>query len=139
MKRAKTVRSEVEHARIETEIGRILATEEELMPFSGFVASVMDRVRQEAALPAPIPFPWKRAILILLLASGAVGWGAVELVRLGLTGLGLTGLSQLGLNWLTIFPQHLSADVVRSVEEAGWGGVGPGGRGRGVEGERRGV
>jgi hypothetical protein len=120
MNRAKTKRSEAEHARIETEIGHILATEEELMPSSGFAASVMDRVRQEAALPAPIPFPWMKAILVILLASGICGWGAVELVRVGLPALGLTELSHLELSWLTIFPQHPSADLVRSMEEAGW-------------------
>src|ERR1035438_7135157 len=115
MNRAKTVRSEVEHARIETEIGRILATEEELMPSSGFQASVMDRVRQEAALPAPTPFPWMKAILVILVASGAVSWGAVELFHLGLPALGLTGLNQIGQSWLTISTQHFSADLVRSL------------------------
>ena len=120
MNRERKVGSQDEHARIEMEIGDILATEEELMPSSGFQASVMDRVRQEAALPAPMPFPWMKAILILLLASGAVSWGAVELVHQGLPGLGLTGLNQIGQSWLTIFPQHLSADLVRSLELAGW-------------------
>jgi hypothetical protein len=120
MNRNRKVGSQDEHARIEMEIGDILATEEELMPSSGFVVSVMDRVRQEAALPAPMPFPWMKGILVILVASGAVSWGAVELVRLGLPGLGLTGLNQIGQSWLTIFPQHLSAGVVRSLEQAGW-------------------
>ena len=43
-------------------IERILATEEELIPSSGFLASVMERVHEEARTPAPIPFPWKRAV-----------------------------------------------------------------------------
>jgi len=120
MNRERKVGSQDEHARIETEIGDILATEEELMSSSGFVVSVMDRVRQEAALPAPTPFPWTKAIVLILLASGAVSWGAVELIHLGLPGLGLAGLSQLELSWLKIFPQHLSADLVRSLELAGW-------------------
>ena len=120
MNRERKVGNQDEHARIETEIGNILATEEELMPSSGFVTSVMDRVRQEAALPAPTPFPWVKAIVLILLACGICGWGAVELVHLGLPGLGLTGLSQPGLSWLTIFPQHLSSDLVRSLELAGW-------------------
>jgi hypothetical protein len=120
MNRERKVGSQDEHARIEMEIDDILATEEELMPSSGFVVSVMDRVRQEAALPAPMPFPWMKAILILLLASGAVSWGAVELVHQGLPGIGLTGLNQIGQSWLTIFQQHLSADLVRSLELAGW-------------------
>jgi hypothetical protein len=74
-----------EHARIETEIGSHSGGEEELLPSSGFVASVMDRVRQEAALPAPIPFPWKRADCRHSAGHAeSCGWGAVELVRLGL-------------------------------------------------------
>ena len=102
------------------EIGDILATEEELMPSSGFVVSVMDRVRQEAALPAPMPFPWMKAILVILVASGAVSWCAVELVHQGLPGLGQAGLNQIGQSGLMIFPQHLSAGEVRSLEQAGW-------------------
>jgi hypothetical protein len=120
MNRAKTVRSEDERARIETEIGHILAGEEELMPSSGFLGAVMERVRQEAALPAPTPFPWKRAVAGILLASGAAGWSAVELVHHGLPGLGRLGLGLSSLNWLTVSPPHLSADLVRSVEQAGW-------------------
>jgi len=86
MNQAKAIRSEDANAgtrraaRLETEIEVILAGEEELLPSSGFAASVMERVRQEAALPAPLPFPWKRAILIILLACGDCGWCAVELV-----------------------------------------------------------
>ena len=38
MNRAKTDRGEAEHTRIETEIGQILAGEEELLPSSGFAA-----------------------------------------------------------------------------------------------------
>jgi len=58
---------------------RILAREDECVPSSGFLAAVMDRVEQEAAAPAPIPFPWKRAIPGMVLAAGVFGWGAVEL------------------------------------------------------------
>ena len=39
---------------------RILSQQEEIVPSSGFVARVMDAVEQEA--PAPIMFPWKRAL-----------------------------------------------------------------------------
>jgi hypothetical protein len=115
MNRARKEHSEAEHARIETEIEAILAGEEDLMPSSGFAASVMDRVRQEAALPAPTPFPWMKAIVLILLASGAAGWGAVELVRLGLPGYILSTMS-----WMTKPQQHLSAVQVRSLEQAGW-------------------
>jgi hypothetical protein len=43
------------------DLDRILS-EEEILPSSGFTASVMDAVRREAAAPPPIPFPWKRAL-----------------------------------------------------------------------------
>jgi hypothetical protein len=131
MNRNKAIRGDDESAgirraaRIEAEIEAILAGEEELMPSSGFVASVMDRVRQEAALPAPIPFPWMKIIPILLLAGGLFGWGAVELVRLGQPwlgqlGLGLPALSQSAQSWLTLSMPHLSDNLARSLEQAGW-------------------
>ena len=34
----------------------------EIVPSSGFTDAVMEAVRRDAAAPAPIPFPWKRAI-----------------------------------------------------------------------------
>jgi hypothetical protein len=124
MNQAKAIRSEqksariLRAARIETEIEAILAGEEELMPSSGFLASVMEQVRQEAALPAPTPFPWMKVLPILLLAGGIFGWGAVELVRVGLPLLGQLGHGQSAMNWIP--PLHLSAGLVRSLEQAGW-------------------
>lgn len=50
------------------ELDRILS-EGEILPSSGFTASVMDAVRREAAAPPPIPFPWKRAFPGLVAAS----------------------------------------------------------------------
>jgi hypothetical protein len=95
---------------IETEIDHILATEEELIPSSGFLASVMERVEEEAAAPPPIPFPWKRAVPGILLASGVFGWGAVELVR----------NAPEALRSLALASPHLSADAVASLENAAW-------------------
>ncbi|MGB8128786.1 MAG: hypothetical protein WCG81_03255 [Candidatus Angelobacter sp.] len=46
---------------MKNEFDRIMS-EEEILPSSGFAASVMDAVRREAAAPPPIPFPWKRAL-----------------------------------------------------------------------------
>ncbi len=54
------------------EIDRILSREEEVLPSSGFSASVMEAVRREAALPPPIPFPWTRALPGLLVAALAL-------------------------------------------------------------------
>jgi hypothetical protein len=93
-----------------TAIDHMLAAEEELVPSSGFVASVMERVQEEAALPPPIPFPWKRAVPGVILAAGVFGWGAVELFREG--GDALRGF--------TLSAPHLPAAWVPGVEEAGW-------------------
>ncbi len=53
------------------EMNRILSREEEILPSSGFAASVMGAVRREAAAPPPIPFPWKRALPVVV-AGGFV-------------------------------------------------------------------
>jgi hypothetical protein len=95
-----------------TNIGRILATEEELVPSSGFLASVMQTIHEEATAPPPIPFPWKRAVPGILLAAGVFGWGAVELIRLDLPALNSLTLA--------LAPPHLSAAIERPLEEVGW-------------------
>src|SRR5271157_2825438 len=56
----------------DAEIDPILSGQDELLPSAGFVASVMDAVRREAAAPPPIPFPWKRALAGLALAVVAL-------------------------------------------------------------------
>ena len=91
-------------------IDRILAPDEELVPSSGFLAATMERVREEAAAPPPIPFPWKRAVPGIALAAGVFGWGAVELARLGLPVAGGISLAL----------PHLSAAAVQPLESAGW-------------------
>jgi hypothetical protein len=63
------------------DIDAILASEEAIVPSSGFLAAVMQRVEEEAAAPAPIPFPWKRALAGIVLACVVFGWGGVTLVR----------------------------------------------------------
>jgi len=53
------------------EFDRILAREETLEPSSGFAAAVMSAVEREAATPAAIPFPWRRALPGLAAAAVA--------------------------------------------------------------------
>ncbi len=65
-------------------LDQILATEEELVPSSGFLTSVMERVQDEAAAPAPIPFPWKRIVLGIAIVAGLLVVGVVEMARQGL-------------------------------------------------------
>jgi len=51
------------------ELDRILSAEQEILPSSGFTASVMAAVREEASAPPPIPFPWKRVLPGLVIAA----------------------------------------------------------------------
>ncbi|MGD0519721.1 MAG: hypothetical protein ABSA48_00565 [Terracidiphilus sp.] len=106
MNRTKTNREETDHSRIET----ILSTEEALIPSSGFLASVMESVHEEARLPQPIPFPWKRAVPGILLASGVFAWAAVELARHALP----------AVSRISLTPPHLYAALERPLEQAGW-------------------
>lgn len=121
MKPPKTVRTHEasggvsRRAMIESQIERILATEEELIPTSGFLISVMERVQEESAVPHPIPFPWKRALPSAFLFGGVSGWGAVELMQSGLLKLDLAAL-----NAFTLAVLHPSAAPVSSAESAGW-------------------
>jgi hypothetical protein len=91
-------------------LDRILSTEGELVPSSGFAASVMDRVREEAAAPKPIPFPWKRALPGMTLAAVGLGWCAVKLAQVGVADMSALSSARL----------HLDAGMMRSVESAGW-------------------
>jgi hypothetical protein len=56
------------------ELNRALLDEDDIMPSSGFVSSVMESVYREATEPPPIPFPWKRALpgIVLSLTLMAV-------------------------------------------------------------------
>ncbi len=91
-------------------IDNILATEDQLVPTSGFLASVMERVREEATAPPPIPFPWRRAIPGILLAAVVFGGGAFEFVRHALPAVRELSLTQ----------PHLSAAFDHSLEQAAW-------------------
>jgi hypothetical protein len=44
------------------DIDLILARKDDIVPSSGFSASVMEAIAREATAPPPIPFPWKRAL-----------------------------------------------------------------------------
>jgi len=44
----------------------------------------MERVEEESRAPAPIPFPWKRALLAIPLVIGVVGLSVYEFVRYGI-------------------------------------------------------
>jgi len=77
MNQAKTNRT----ALIDAEIEAILAGEAELVPTSGFLASVMESVQQEASAPPPIPFPWKTALPGFLLAAAPVSYTHLDVYK----------------------------------------------------------
>ena len=67
------------------ELDRILmSAEPDILPSSGFTRSVMETVQNEALTPAPIPFPWTRALPGLAATAFAVVW----LLVVGLSPLG---------------------------------------------------
>jgi hypothetical protein len=59
---------------------RILRQDEWIEPPAAFAHRVMAAVRQEAALPSPLPFPWRRFLAgpaagaVLIVAGTAVLW-----------------------------------------------------------------
>ena len=59
------------------ELDRILSEEQAILPTRGFTSRVMAAVVGEASAPAPIPFPWRRA-LPGLVASGLALAGLVH-------------------------------------------------------------
>jgi hypothetical protein len=91
-------------------LDRILAAEEELIPSSGFLAATMERVRDEAAIPKPIPFPWLRALPGIVLAVAVLGWCGFELARVVLGSAQEVWFAQV----------HLTAAAGRALEPAGW-------------------
>ena len=91
-------------------IDEILATEQELVPSSGFLSSVMERVRAEAAAPPPLAFPWKRFVPGMLVTAGVMGWAAVELVR-------FVGPQ---LNEVKLAPPQIGPAIIQPLEQAGW-------------------
>lgn len=56
------------------DLDRIMSADEEIVPASGLVASVMDMVRREASAPPPIAFPWVRLACGLVAVVGLAAW-----------------------------------------------------------------
>jgi hypothetical protein len=96
-------------------IDTILASEEAIVPSSGFLAAVMQRVEEEAAAPAPIPFPWKRAILGLILACVVFGWAGVELVRRA-----ISAIANRANEAAPITEPHASAGFAFPLDQTAW-------------------
>jgi hypothetical protein len=94
-------------------IHRALATEEPILPSSGFLSAVMERVEEESSVPARIAFPWKRAIPGFLLTGAVFGWGGYVLVREGIP----------ALRNIDFAPQHFAPAASVPMEQAAWVGL----------------
>ena len=65
----------------EADLNAALAPDNDaIVPSSGFVSSVMMAVHGEASAPAPIAFPWKRALPGLIAAAILAAYLSVSLV-----------------------------------------------------------
>ncbi len=107
------------------ELDRILSGEQGIVPSANFARNVMAKVRQEAAAPPPIPFPWKRALpgLVLCVLS-VVAMCAAVLVRPASQPLHETsGPSFWTAFWTSIWT-GLSSDSVKVMRAANVGGLG---------------
>jgi hypothetical protein len=56
------------------DLDRLLSHESEIVPSSGFTASVMNALRVRAQAPPPIPFPWERALPGMAAALLSLAW-----------------------------------------------------------------
>ncbi|MGO9325191.1 MAG: hypothetical protein ACLP07_11580 [Terracidiphilus sp.] len=104
------MKSNLNHQTDHRAIDPILGNEEELIPSSGFLAATMERVRDEAAIPKPIPFPWLRALPGIGIAAAALCWCGFELAHLGLASSREVSFTDL----------HMAAATGRALEPAGW-------------------
>ncbi|MGD0829581.1 MAG: hypothetical protein ABR907_01475 [Terracidiphilus sp.] len=98
------------NAVIESRVDQILAAEERLLPSSGFLASVMERVQEEALATPPIAFPWRRAFPGAVLAICVFGWGGFEMIHFPF----------LAASPIQFTLPPLSATILPAVESAGW-------------------
>ena len=95
------------------QIDRILASEDPILPSSGFLASVMERVEEESRAPVPIPFPWKRAVPGIVLAAGLFGWVIYEFIRAGIP----------AIRSIAVAPPKLTPAASGLMEHAMWVGL----------------
>jgi hypothetical protein len=103
-------RPEVKQDELKDNLDNILSNESELIPSSGFLVSVMERVEEESAAPPPIPFPWKRAIPGMIVAAGVLGWSGIEVVRYALQ----------AAPTLALHAPTMPASLTQHMQQAGW-------------------
>ena len=84
------------------ELDNILAGEPAILPSSEFTASVMAAIRREASAPAPLAFPWRRALPGLV----ASGLALAVLLQQVFVQPGITS-ARFSSPWLRLFTQVL--------------------------------
>lgn len=94
------------------ELDGILCRTDEVIPSSGFAASVMEAVKREADAPPPIPFPWKRAWPGLAVAGFALICLLVAAVD-ALSRLSISALYAESSTWASTFE-------TAKLTDAGW-------------------
>jgi hypothetical protein len=82
-------------------IERVLRQDETLEPSGGFSLRVMAAVRQEAALPPPIAFPWRRLLAGISACAALTATGGALLVH-SASHLRLPALPDLPPPWLSL-------------------------------------
>lgn len=95
------------------DLDQILSEQDEIVPSSGFVSSVMHAVRDEAAAPEPIRFPWMRAVPVFVAFA----------VMLVIIAVGIVELIHQPATAATKWPQSLSMEAVQHAlvqTNAGW-------------------
>ena len=109
-------------------LDRIFSGEEDIVPSSGFVTTVMDAVRREATAPPPIPFPWKRALpglaacacaLPLLLGVGFAQLGVGPAPRQGRLLTIIEAARSAGADWIVLALLVAIVSVALSTRLAG--------------------
>jgi hypothetical protein len=113
MNRTKANRAGINEAGVNpghSAIDRILSSEEPLIPSSGFLALVMESVREEAAVPRPIPFPWKRVLPGIVVVAAVLAWLALKMIQQGF----------LEIRSLSLAPPRIPAAAIQPIEQAGW-------------------
>ncbi|MFZ0633634.1 MAG: hypothetical protein WA374_12180 [Acidobacteriaceae bacterium] len=70
----------------DADIARAFSSQRDgILPSSGFAASVMAAIAHDASAPAPIPFPWKRALPGFAAIAVALGLLIATLVSMALS------------------------------------------------------
>ncbi len=101
----------------EDEMNRILSQDHEILPSVGFAASVMDAVRREAAAPAPIPFPWKRALPGVVVSSLALGWILLAWIVHTARSITASAVPQFSVSWPSVASSLFHGNMPSA---AGW-------------------